>query len=174
MKNKTTTYILVCLVAIIWGVVAFKIFNHIHQATIVDEEFIPGSGNSQIKLQFNEKPKLLLNYDDPFLKENVYQSNTKTTNRVVYDVSSGNISGRIKTNNSLTPKEEIIWPGISYSGIILNDKTHEELTIVEISDKTFLMREGEIQDEVELVKAYADSIIVEYKKKKSKTIFKSK
>ena len=63
-KNKTSTYILLILSAIIWGTIAWKVYASMNEIPVVTSH--PTQSN---KKEQKDTLKLLLNYKDPVSKD---------------------------------------------------------------------------------------------------------
>lgn len=171
MKNKKTTYILFFLVILIWGIIGFRIYNHVHDSGTDQTPFVilplsrAGSDTSGTK-------RLKLNYNDPFLKRNVSVAKTITMPEKKYSAQT-NIRRRIGEFNRKAPEKSVSWPDVSYSGLILNDKTNEELGLLQVNNESYLIRNGDIRNDIIIVKIFSDSIFVSYQDE-TRTILKTK
>lgn len=163
MKNSKATYFLLVVVAIIWGLIGYRIWSHFHDSDIDNSEMYIFTDTTIVKPDMNEITELKLNYGDPFLKSSfAYVRRSETTKRSSSN-QNHNIRRRIGTLNNTKPMEKkIIWPDIIYSGLILNDKSNEELGLIEVNKESFLVRKGEIRNDVLIKEIYADSIIVTF------------
>jgi hypothetical protein len=106
--------------------------------------------------------QLNLKYSDPFLKGSyskpvVVEQKQSRTNT--------NIRRRIKPQETLKQKIPVTWPGLGFSGNIINDKTGEQLGLLIIDNDSYLFRKGETRFGITLLELYNDSIKVEFEKK---------
>lgn len=165
MKNKKATYTLIVLVVIIWGLIGFRIYNHIHDKDGEETELYIPIDTTAIKLDMDAITELKLNYRDPFLKYNPSvirrsEATKQGSNR------RSDIRRRIGVLNNNGPAEKkVTWPDIIFSGLILNDKTNEELGLIEVDKESFLIRKGDIKKDIIINEIYADSILVTYQDK---------
>lgn len=163
VKNSKTTYFLLVLVAVIWGVIGYRIWSHFHDSDLDDSEMYISADTTTIKVDMSEITELKLNYGDPFLKSTFAFVRQSESSKPASSGQSHNIRRRIGTLNNTKPGEKkIIWPDIIYSGLILNDKSNEELGLIEVNKESFLVRKGEIRNDVMIKEIYADSIIVTF------------
>lgn len=148
MKNKRNTYILLVVVLIIWGLIAYKIISSL-------------GGNDVVVLQqntevsFNPKPiqetdtfSIKADYRDPFLGT-IEKPKTISKPRVI-------------------KPQEIEIP-INYSGMVRDQNTNESIFFVHINNRQHLMKINNVVDSVKLVKGNEKEITVNYNKK-NKTI----
>lgn len=152
MKNKKILYLLLPLVAIIWGIIFYRIFSITgsEPGLTVIGNILPGNTiNTSVPDTFS----IFANYRDPFLDKVV--THIKDTN----------------SYKAKTPKVEKIvvplqWPVLSYGGIIKNQKSGKQLVLVNINGQGNLMKEGEEVSGIQLLKAYKDSVEVSFQKAK--------
>lgn len=160
MKNKKATYLLVFSVIVIWGIIIYRIFSHVYGTDAPNVAPVALSVDSTFTF-VDSSYKLKLNYKDPFLKGGYVP--VSNSNKTVNNNSKPGIRRRINQSAQPTVKQTVVWPEIQFSGIILNDKSTEELGLVNINNASYLFREGESRKEILLIKLYADSIQVRYK-----------
>lgn len=155
VKNKKLTYLLICAVAGVWGVVGYRVF------------FSGGEDD----YQFNPQPvvnkhepydqyvvqsdtfKLALNYRDPFLGITVPEPK-------VIPVSAD-------PGNFVPPpvKPMIDWAAIKYSGYITNPVTKKVVSILVVNGQERMLGEGELFQGVRLIKNSKDSILISWQGK---------
>lgn len=149
MKNKRNTYILLVVVLIIWGLIAYKIISSLSS----DDAEIPQQNTD---VSFHPKP---LKKADTF--------NIKTHER---DPFLGTIEKPKKPSKPrVIHKEPEIEIPISYSGFIKDQNTGQKVFFVHINNQQYLMKVNEVIDNVKLVKGNENEITVSYNKNR-KTI----
>ncbi len=165
MKKKKQIVLLVPLVVIIWGVIGYRIYKTVKGNTEV-KELVTIHNLPVQAVEKKEVYTLKLDYSDPFLK-----------NRRSY---SPPVQNTVKAESKPKPvvvktvkKIPVRWPNIVYHGLIEHKKDHRILYLVEVDGVSHFMHEGQLQDELELVKAYQDSIWVKYKEEDRKTFKKA-
>ncbi len=101
---------------------------------------------------------LILAYRDPFLGNNLYLANGGSSNQI--------ITSQVIPKTIETPKPivAIDCPNIKYLGLILNKKNGQYVSLMNIEKKEFLMLEGQEINGVKILKAFKDSVIIQYKK----------
>lgn len=158
MKGKKSLFLLLPLVAVIWGLIIYRMVDFTKT-----KPHIFNSGNADVlssdSVLYPKQQKLLLNYSDPFLK-NIAQS-SKAEN------SNGAIS-LFKTNPE-PEKKVVVWPTISYGGIIENKSG--QLAIIKIDEKKIVTSQSQTVGGMVIKYIYRDSIVIE-KEKELKTFFK--
>ncbi len=149
MKAKKNIYILLPLTLIVWGIVAFRFWKitsdsiePIQQKTIYD---------TTIPKQGIEKPTLLLNYNDPFLKRK-RKKNKKVPKKII-------------------PKkvEKVIWPKITYKGMVKSNS--KKLIIITINNKQYVMGVGDENYGVKVVKILKEEFKLSYMNNERKFSF---
>jgi len=154
MKNKKTLYILIPLVAIIWGVVIWRVIDYkpssqdlTFQAPAIIEE--PSLDTIPYKLTFD--------YKDPFLR-NSYRSGTST--RAKTKKKSNNIK-----KVDLSPEAVVKRPeGLVYRGEVSGRRS--ELGLLEMDSLRVLVRENSVLGDYTIESVQSDSLIIIYKDKR--------
>jgi hypothetical protein len=148
MKNKKSLYILIPLVAIIWGFIMWKIFSfssteedYIYQVT--SKELIESSDTISYQL--------IVNYPDPFLRNNNYTGSINKNKKPV----SGFSEIRVKNLKSL-----IKLPEISYAGLIEHDNS--KVALITFKNSKHLLKKGDLIDDITIIEIYPDSLTVSY------------
>ena len=141
MKSKATTYMLIALVLIIWGMIAWKLFvpprTEIYQIAT----------SSPRTIIHENSDTLMLDYPDPFLKKNKDANIQERTNTL----------SRTPVSN-LQPLEIIREDClIRYIGYIRKGKNLS--CIVESGDAHHSIIMGEIVDGFRLTGIYPDSLV---------------
>ncbi|UOB17896.1 hypothetical protein [Abyssalbus ytuae] len=148
MKNKRNTYLLLILVIVIWGIIAYKIISSLGNNST------PAGPEQKFEVSFNPKPvkgidtfSIKANYRDPFLgtvekPKSVIVSKPKTTQ---------------------PPEIEI---PVSYSGFIKDKKTREKIFFVHINGMQHLMKANKEINGVKLVSGNDKEITVLLNKKR--------
>ncbi len=142
MSKNQKTYLLLAAVVIVWGAIGFQIFGYLNPTTsdvgpVISERFIP---NQTIKeVSYTIEP----NYRDPFFGKIYRRPKPKPV-----------VKRKIQ-------KEPVIFPTISYDGVISNG-----------SNKTFLISINGVQEifklkqtvgGIELLKGGNEEITLKYK-----------
>lgn len=150
MKNKKAVYLLVVLIAGIWGVIIYRFFNFAsssENSTAFQSSFVPPVLSSGTADTFS----IAANYRDPFLGRVEVRSEVKKP-----------------AVNPLPKKavEPLKWPTITYGGVIKSRKSNSQLCMVIINGQSNFMKEGDAIADVKLKKVYKDSIEVTFQKEK--------
>ncbi|WP_298140159.1 hypothetical protein [Flavobacterium sp.] len=149
MKNRKNIYILLPIVLLIWGAVLYQFFSFTNN----DELQIP---NAEVGIKpFNIKDKdtfsITTSIRDPFLGSISTAEKSNKVKKVAY------------TNKSVQIKEELIWPEVSYKGIVSDNKEKIKVYMLIINGKTYLMKKGETQEGVKLKDGDRETIYAIYK-----------
>jgi hypothetical protein len=164
MKNKKLIYILLPLVIIVWALVIYRIF-FVGQTI---PENITTTAKPLIKDSNKEERntyKLIANYRDPFLggiKQLIIETEDKETEN---NIENSNLRRR-RTNLS-----RVRWPEISYGGFIEGDRDRKTTILLKISNRDYLVHEGDTIDQIFIKAFYTDSLIVIYNEEE-KTLLK--
>ena len=148
MKNRKMLYILVPAVVLIWGAVAYSIFNHMHSS---DSTFEPQNSSVLFKTTDTDtiKYQLLANYRDPF-------------NTGIRNTAAENISDQERMLNSQRINQQIIWPKIEYLGLISHNK--KWVALLKVNNSNLLMQEGDEKMDIKILKMYNDSVLLKFQK----------
>lgn len=145
------------LLLFIWGSVLYKYFG---KSSVIVLPFSNGSNvtnNSASHTILRDSFVLILNDKDPF----------RISPR-------RNAPVQIKELPRLDLKKKIVsqlidWPKISYYGFVKGEQKSTKLVLIKINNKLSRKRENEKFEDVTIVKAFSDSIIVLFNKER-KTI----
>jgi hypothetical protein len=146
LKNKKSIYVLIPAVAIIWGLIFYKIYTRINQG---DDVLDTGtktlkSGNSY--LLKTDDYQLRCNYPDPFLGSFYSDRN----------------AADLKAAKSKKNLQNIAWPDIKVSGSVENSKSKKMKIWVIINNSSSIMATGDTANKVRFVKIIGDSAQFEY------------
>ena len=150
MKNKKLTYLLGLVVAVVWGLIIYRVIV----ASGGSDDNLPVVAKTAVKEPYDDDkpPKdtihLLLNYRDPF---GLVQF--KDTTRLV-------ASSKHKSDHVMIPAFD--WSFIKYSGYIRNPGSKKLIAIMSINGTNVTMAEGETTDDVKLIKNMRDSVKVSF------------
>ena len=154
MKNKTFTYILLIVVAIVWYQVFFRVKGSLFGEDEVDIPAVnqPPMGAPVIRDTFS----LLANYRDPFgeTKRNLAEELNK-------------LQEQPQPPKQKAPPPSVYWPPIKYYGLVKKSESKTPLAIVSVDGIQLMVRKGEeLFDGIMLNVIYRDSIQVKNKREK--------
>jgi hypothetical protein len=155
MKNKKLTYFLIVIVAGVWGLILYRIFDTVSTG---DDTPTPATVKQE-KEAFNDysipqdTAKLLLNYRDPFGITKPKDTTLKVSKAAVHQTIKINV------------KPAINWSFITYSGYIRNPASKRLIALVSIGGQNTTMAEGETKNQVKLIRNLRDSIKISYQGK---------
>lgn len=153
VKNKKLTYLLICIVVAIWGIILYKI--------LFNEPADNGNpGFQQVKISHEPYDRyvvkkdtfvLKLNYRDPF--------GGKTTLPIVPE-------SKVTAKEFMVPAKPVPlpvnWSAIKYAGYIINPNTKKTVSIVSVNGAERMIAEGESFQGLKLIKNKKDSILVSW------------
>lgn len=151
MKSKKTTYLLICCVAGVWGIIFYRVF-----AGLNAEDNVPVNSKAMKEPYFNmvdhakDEVILAMNYADPFALTNPEPEPV------------------VKSSTPIVPstpaplKPLVNWSGIIYSGQIYNRAEKMHVAIISVNGKEVMLSEGERANGLKFIKRIGDSIKVEY------------
>ncbi|MCK8479013.1 hypothetical protein [Psychroserpens algicola] len=142
MKNKKKTYVLLALVLIVWGTVVYRVIVGLNpdlpeldiQQAMQIKDFKFVSKIDTFSIQVVDR--------DPFL-------GTRFTKKV------------LTTNNK--KRIPLIWHPIEYFGILQSNETKQQIFIVKIKGKQYLLKKGQTMDSIRLLYGNAKRITLDYK-----------
>lgn len=158
MKSKNTVYVLILSVAIVWGVIFYKIFSG-----MPEEEVVGSSAGMTNRLEyFNLVDHRNDDFDrseslwDPF---SGLSANKPEEQVVVQAAYSG-----IATNVRIPEVPPLNWSGIIYRGYVVNPVNKQKVALITVNGKEAMLSEGESFSGLKLLKCGMDSIKVSYQK----------
>lgn len=148
MKNKKSIYFLLPTVLLIWGAVLYQFFSYSNDDGQIEVltrtiDFKP------LSLKERDTFSIDVYYRDPFLGK-------------MYLPENGNIVNK-KTKRTIKKEEPIVWPSIIYKGIVSDVKEKNKVFMLIINGKTFLMKKGDVENEILLKEGNRESVYVKYK-----------
>ncbi len=157
-KNKKLTYLLICAVAGVWGIIIYRVlFNE------ADAAYEPAFKSAKVAqepydqyLVKNDTFKLALNYRDPFLGGISHVSEN------VEPVTATPVN----FNPPPPPPPPIDWSIIKYSGYVVNPATKKLVAILVVNGREQMTAEGQTFEGVKLLQNRKDSILVSWQGKK--------
>lgn len=156
-KNKKTTYLLICAVVAVWGIVLHKVFFK-----TPEEDYSIKTATTKVEhepydqyVAKKDSFKLALNYRDPFL-------GTTAIAEKKADGKGLKIKPIAATVNLPPP---IDWNSVRYAGRIINPVSKKVVSIIIVHGVERMMSEGEVFQGVKLLKNKRDSILINWQGK---------
>lgn len=156
MKNKSLTYVLLIVVAIVWYNVFFRVVSNFSgdDSGIVPTSNIPQTIGSIDRDTFS----LNANYRDPF---------GSTTLAISLPVDPQFNPNPYPVAKPIPQKVKDFWPKIEYKGMLRKTSSDNPLAIIFIDDIQLFLRKGEqVFDGITLKTVHRDSVVILYKKEK--------
>lgn len=154
MKNKKSVYILLPLVLIIWGMLIYQFFSYSNDVEIKVENDVPLFVN--INYKEPDTTALDVNHRDPF-------TGKLEKPREINTASNENSSKAPKINTEKIPE---VQTQIEYKGLVSDIANKKKVFMVIIDNQTFLMKQGDKENEVELISGNKEFISIKHKGKK--------
>jgi hypothetical protein len=146
LKNNKNIKILLPLVVIVWGILLYKVIDGFTS----DEVLLSQTTKSSFvapKIQQKDTFSLLPLESDPFLG-------------TMY-----NKSIRTNTNKGSKTKEEVLWPSISYFGIVDDKDSKSSVYVIGINGKQHLLKRGDTIQKLKVLKGSKEAVYIQYKGK---------
>ncbi len=141
MKIKRTTYFLITIVIIVWGLVTYKLLIGINSGKVTAEKKVTRPKESTVLVV----DTLRVNYPDPFIKDKYFEKGVS----------------KIKTNLN-DPKKSMDTCKISFLGKI--NKGTKTFYLIKCKDSSYMLQIGERNFEgLKIINELRNNLIVEYK-----------
>jgi len=153
MKDKKMTYLLICCVAVVWGVIFYRVFSGLASETpeLPVAKTLKGSYFNLVD-HAGDTVRLDLSYSDPFS-----EAYMETLPETLPEKSALIFQAKVVP---LKPKTD--WSGIVYSGQLYNSAQRRHVAIINVKGREVMLGEGERGEGLKFVKRIGDSIRVEY------------
>ncbi|WP_103069712.1 hypothetical protein [Aquimarina sediminis] len=146
LKGKKGLYVLLPLVAVIWGAIIFQVVGAFsdEDPVVVDTRDI-----SVAPIEAKEREKFILDAveRDPFLGT-LYRPKKK-----------------VSKSKKIVKKNPLVWPTIRYKGVVSGHGNANAIYLIEINGNDQLIKLKQTISEVTLQKAFSSSIRMRYKGK---------
>lgn len=153
MKNKSLTYILLIVVAIIWYQVFFRIKDN-----LVDE----GNANS---LTSPIQKQLISLHRDTFRLETNYRDPFQKVMPIVERQKPQFIEPNPEIVKEKKEKPQVQWAPIKYYGFIKKTESKDPLAVLNVDGDQFFLRKGEeVFDGYKVIAIYRDSVLISFRK----------
>lgn len=156
MKNKSVTYLLIGVVALIWGLVVYRIFNAVYEEEGVSNPTVAFRGDREAKLVQDDTFELILDYRDPFLGKMAVSSFLGDTPRP---------KARKKKPSpplSTMPVPALDWSFVAYLGAINGKQPGKEIGMFRLHGNEVMMKAKESRGEITVLKITKDSAYIQY------------
>ncbi len=153
MKNRKTLYILIPSVALIWGLILWKVLDFNNEEILISTH---GLSINEAAVDDPTPYKLTINYSDPFLRRS-----RKTTVSAASQPSKR--ENRIKNVDVKSMKGPVKPVGLVYHGLISCNE--ERIGLLEIGEQKRLIKEKNIIGEYKIISVENDSLRIGYQEK---------
>jgi hypothetical protein len=150
MKNKALTYGLGVAVLVVWGLILYRVFAYVKT----------DDGSDETPVAFTKEP-----YNDYAVKKDTGTLNLKYRDPfglVTPPDTEKTVRKHTEPRVAIVPKLAFNWGFIQYTGYIRNPETKKLIAILQINGKSEMMAEGEVSDNVKLLKNALDSVKVRF------------
>jgi hypothetical protein len=159
MKKKKTLYIMLPIVALVWGFVLYQLFSSFFSTP----NYAIKKAEQIINIDEIKQDTFLIvaNYRDPFLGKKVRLKKVNNT------------SSNVKKNTVKISqvKAEQSWPSITYNGMIKNNNSDRRVGILKVNGKEYLVKEKDMVNEITILSINKNTVSVRFQKE-NKTITK--
>lgn len=148
MKNKKNIYILLPLVIGIWGLLIYNFFSYLdpEEVALPEDNF---TVSKDVKYIEPDTTTIDINHRDPFLGKLSSQNSENQPSNVTKSSTNEKPEAEI---------EEVI--NIQFKGIVSDSSDKVKVFMIIINGKTFLMKQGDKEQDVKLLKGNRESIVV--------------
>lgn len=150
MNKKYLNSILIVLLIIIWCSVFYKYFGGKKSSSENIDAITLVSNYKQDYSIIKDTFQLKLSVRDPF----------GVSRRIAKKRDPKKNSKAKPKKNLKSIKRSLLWPSITYHGFVKGENKSTRLILLKINSKLYRKREKEIVNNITLVKAYNDSLIV--------------
>jgi len=155
MKNKKAIFVLTPLVLLVWGLIAFKIFNgKTDKKTRLKQTPLKSAVEDTVSLLNSNDYHLHIDYRDPFLGKFPVQKKRIAISPKVKPKTKRKKIGRPVINED--------WPKVVYGGRILNQTSEYNVAILQVDELERLVREKDELQGITVNEIYKDSIKVSF------------
>ena len=133
---------------IIWGIIGYKIISGINPET-------PETTNQNIAVNFTPKTNI---------KADTFSIKTVNRDPFLGTLMATNRKTAISLKSGIK-KPYVVMPNITYGGLIKNQQSAQQIFVVNINNRQYLLKKGQIQDEVKLVSGNTKEIVVRFNSK---------
>lgn len=154
MKNKRTLYILIPLVATIWGVVIWKVIDYQPSGQDTNHLFLPIAEETTDEITRYE---LSFGYRDPFLRSSVRSASVSSSKK--RERANNIIKVEITKVAAVTRPADLIYHG-EISG------HRHKVGLLEIEGNKVLVSESSMVGEYTILSVETDSLIISYRDKR--------
>jgi hypothetical protein len=175
MNNKRSVYLLLPLVALVWGLIGWRIWaaaSGPEEATPTFHTSLPKAAPASARL-----PRLLLGYGDPFRPVAGGERPASplpvaaALPAAVATVAAAPPPARLAfpvrpAEPARTPAATIDWPPIRYLGIITHANGQAQVALLDIDNEELVVKVGHSAHDIRVVQLFRDSVQVSYKNQK--------
>lgn len=157
MKNKKTAYILVPIVLAVWGMIGWKVYAAMQGKEEMFAVVVPDEKVKPVGADVPDTITLIADYRDPFLGGISIKENFK------FEI----LNSKLKTAKVPDqPKDAIVWPSISYHGLVKKNGGEKVVGFLNVGGESFFVRGGEVVGEIQVGKLWKDSVEILFGKEK--------
>ncbi len=163
MKDKRSTIILLAAVGLVWGFALYQIISGFMGGNepVFKKE---ASVNIQEVVWESDSFSLKLNYRDPFLgRSHMTLASSIPEGAPLRRSPVRKAEPERKPEPERAPVLKVDISFVSYIGLIKNQKTGKEVSLLSIHGRDYFMTEGQAEKEVTLLRNMVDSVEIRYK-----------
>lgn len=158
MQQKQIKYLLLACVAVIWGLVLYRILSSVDNSDSTKPPY-NNKAISKLKDSSTYQPyTLLLNYADPFGADDTATIAENTSN-----ISVNELNKSTSISSISIPRPDISF--IKYKGVIYNSTTQKKAAIISVNGQDKMIKAGIAIDNIKIQSIKKDRIQVIYQGK---------
>jgi len=147
MKKRTKTYLLLCVVIIVWAIIGYKVISALNpdepnnqQVKTFKTVFNPTTQEERDTFSIQPVRK------DPFLGTLLIKPEPK------------------KITKSTVNTKKVQWPTVNYQGLVSKmSSKRDQVYIVTINQVQYLAKKGQIIDSIKVVNGNENQVVLRYK-----------
>jgi hypothetical protein len=172
MNSKRSVYLLLPLVALVWGLIGWRIWAAAggpEEALPTDHPTLPKTAQTSTRL-----PRLLLGYGDPF-KPAAGGGRAPSPPPVATALPAaaatpapGRLAFPVRPAEP-TPAKPVVtidWPHIKYLGTITHANGQAQVALLDIDNEELVVKVGHSAHDIRVVQLFRDSVQLTYKSQK--------
>ena len=157
MKNKKSLYFLAPVVLLVWALIFYQVSEGLQTGNPYYAGAAAAVANQATVATDSFEYTLLLNYPDPFLG----RASAGATHKATATVTAVQASAKPAITPSLPATVQEVSLNLSrykYLGVVEHKGKKDKLALISIDGKSLMLREGDVAEELQLLKISKDSI----------------
>jgi hypothetical protein len=169
MKSKRTAYILLPAVLLIWGIIAQRLWLATQPESERSKQNTAERPSAVLRKSSRRPPPLWLTYADPFQGGATTKQLSPRPSAEYARVGpskSASSAFNLPIAPPVVPVAPAPWPDVAYRGSITNQRKGTKVVLLTIGQTDVMLRPGESQQGIKIVRIFRDSIRLAFQKEK--------